>query len=127
VGSRAAGGVPPTLRAHRFALELGLAVDGAISSPNVDLLAAFGILAGLVLLLVWTRRRWGQPRLHVRGAVALWLLAASLSFRLDQVDAVDDTGELLVLRFEERDGIAQLARCTANGLDVELHHILTFT
>jgi hypothetical protein len=44
-----------------------------------------------------------------------------------KADAVDETGELLVLRFEERDGIAQLARCTANGLDVELHHILTFT
>jgi hypothetical protein len=54
-------------------------------------------------------------------------LTSSLTFRLDQVDAVDDTGELLVLRFEERDGIAKLARCTSNGLDVELHHILTFT
>ena len=28
---------------------------------------------------------------------------------------------------EERDGIAKLATCTANGLDVELFHILTFT
>jgi hypothetical protein len=54
-------------------------------------------------------------------------LSSSLLFRLDQVDAIDDTGEQLVLRFEERDGIAKLARCTANGLDVELHHILTFT
>jgi hypothetical protein len=52
---------------------------------------------------------------------------ASLSFRLEQLSAVDDTGEQLVLRFEERDGIAKVARCTANGLDVELHHILTFT
>ena len=33
----------------------------------------------------------------------------------------------LVLRFEERDGIAKLARLTANGLEVELFHILTFT
>ena len=52
---------------------------------------------------------------------------SSLTFRLDQLDAADDTGEELVLRFEERDGIAKLARLTANGLDVELFHILTFT
>jgi hypothetical protein len=52
---------------------------------------------------------------------------SSLRFRLDQVESVDDTGEELVLVFEETDGIAKLARCTSNGLDVELHHILTFT
>jgi hypothetical protein len=52
---------------------------------------------------------------------------SALAFRLDQLDAVDDVGEELVLRFEERDGIAKLARLTANGLDVELFHILTFT
>lgn len=51
----------------------------------------------------------------------------TLSFRLDQIDAVDDTGGELLLRFEERDGIAKVARLTANGADVELHHILTFT
>jgi hypothetical protein len=33
----------------------------------------------------------------------------------------------LVLRFEERDGIAKLVHCTSNGLDVELFHILTTT
>jgi hypothetical protein len=32
-----------------------------------------------------------------------------------------------VLRFEEQDGIAKIARLTANGLDVELFHILTTT
>ncbi len=52
---------------------------------------------------------------------------SSLVFRLDQLDTADDTGQELVLRFEERDGIAKLAICRANGLDVELHHILTFT
>lgn len=52
---------------------------------------------------------------------------SSLAFRLDQLDAADDAGEELVLRFEERDGIAKLARLSANGLDVELFHILTFT
>jgi hypothetical protein len=51
----------------------------------------------------------------------------SLQFRLDQLDAVDDVGDELVLRFEERDGIAKLARLTHNGLDVELQHVLTFT
>jgi hypothetical protein len=52
---------------------------------------------------------------------------SSLAFRLDQLDAADDTGEALVLRFEERDGIAKLARATENGLEVELFHILTYT
>jgi hypothetical protein len=52
---------------------------------------------------------------------------STLRFRLDQLDAVTDTGQELVLQFEERDGIAKLARLTPNGLDVELFHILTFT
>ena len=52
---------------------------------------------------------------------------SSLSFRLEQLSGVADTGELLLIRFEEDDGIAKVARCTANGLEVELHHILTFT
>ena len=52
---------------------------------------------------------------------------SSLTFRLDQLDRVDDEGQELVLILEERDGIAKAARLTANGLDVELFHILTFT
>jgi hypothetical protein len=52
---------------------------------------------------------------------------SSVTFRLDQLDAAEDTGQELFLRFEERDGIAKVAYCTANGLDVELFHILTFT
>jgi hypothetical protein len=52
---------------------------------------------------------------------------SSLVFRLDQLAGADDVMDALVLRFEEDDGICKLARCTANGLDVELHHILTFT
>ena len=52
---------------------------------------------------------------------------SSLRFRFDQLDAAEDFGEELVLRFEETDGIAKTARMTANGLDVELFHILTFT
>jgi hypothetical protein len=52
---------------------------------------------------------------------------STLSFRLDQLEAADDVGAELVLRFEEQDGIAKLARLDANGLHVELFHILTFT
>jgi hypothetical protein len=52
---------------------------------------------------------------------------SSLAFRLDQLVDALDTGAELVLRFEEQDGIAKTARLTANGLDVELFHILTTT
>jgi len=52
---------------------------------------------------------------------------SSLTFRLDQVTRVDDTGQELVLVFDEEDGIAKLARAGATGLDVELFHVLTFT
>jgi hypothetical protein len=52
---------------------------------------------------------------------------SSLTFRLDQLERADDTGGQLVLLFEERDGIANIAYLTSNGLDVELFHILTFT
>ena len=52
---------------------------------------------------------------------------SSLRFRFDQLDAAEDVGEELLLRFEEQDGIAKIARLKTNGLDVELFHILTFT
>jgi hypothetical protein len=52
---------------------------------------------------------------------------SSLTFRLEQLDAVEDTGQELVLRFEEHDGIARLARLRSSGMDVELFHVLTFT
>jgi len=52
---------------------------------------------------------------------------SSLVFRLDQLDAAEDVMDALVLRFEEQDGITKLARCMSTGLDVELHHILTYT
>ena len=63
-------------------------------------------------------------------AVLLFVLGeqtSSLTFRLDQLDTVHDQIEELVLFFEERDGIVKAARLTANGLEVELFHILTFT
>jgi hypothetical protein len=88
----------------------------------------------------WTapRQNWeftlqqGQDFGRANNVEARLLVAAgeqtsSLVFRLDQLDAADDVMDALVLRFEEEDGIAKLARCTANGLDVELFHILTFT
>ena len=52
---------------------------------------------------------------------------SSVRFRLDQLDAADDFAGELILRFEEREGIAKAARLTSNGLDVELFHILTYT
>ncbi len=52
---------------------------------------------------------------------------SSVCFRLDQLDAADDTGDQLVLRFEEEDGIAKVAYLNENGFDAELFHILTFT
>ena len=52
---------------------------------------------------------------------------SSLRFRLDQLDAADDLVDQLVLRFEENDGITKAATLTANGLDIEMFHILTFT
>jgi hypothetical protein len=53
--------------------------------------------------------------------------SSALTFRLDQLAAADDTGAELVLRFEEEDGIAKLARLSATGLDIDLFHILTYT
>ncbi len=52
---------------------------------------------------------------------------STVRFRLDQLDAVDDFTDELVLRLEEQDGISKAVRLTANGFDVEFHHILTFT
>lgn len=52
---------------------------------------------------------------------------SSFSFRLDQLSGAEDTGEELVLRLEENDGIAKLARLRSNGLELELFHVLTYT
>ena len=71
---------------------------------------------------------FGRPN-NVEGHVSFISgeQTSSLMFRLDQLDAAEDSGEELLLRFEERDGIAKTARLTASGLEVELFHILTFT
>ncbi len=49
---------------------------------------------------------------------------SSLRFRLDQVEIVEELMGTLMIRFEEQDGIAKVAWATANGLDVELFHIV---
>jgi hypothetical protein len=51
---------------------------------------------------------------------------SSLMFRLEQLDLAEAAQDELLLRFEERDGIAKAARCTENGLDVELFHIVGY-
>jgi hypothetical protein len=53
--------------------------------------------------------------------------SSSISFRLVQVEAIQDLVEELVIRFEEENGITKAARLVPNGLHVELFHILTFT
>jgi hypothetical protein len=105
---------------------------------QVEVDEALTVLAATLEDWVAPRQQWElQLREgHESGRgnnVEAWLLyvqgeqTSTLSFRLDQLDAADDVGEELVLRFEERDGIAKLARLDANGLHVELFHILTFT
>ena len=71
---------------------------------------------------------FGRPNnVEARLLFAQGEQTSTLVIRLDQLDAVDDTGEELVLRIAEQDGVAQLVRLRATGLDVELFHILTFT
>jgi hypothetical protein len=50
---------------------------------------------------------------------------SSLRFRLDQVEVVEELMGTLMVRFEEKDGIAKVAWATGNGLDVELFHIVS--
>jgi hypothetical protein len=50
---------------------------------------------------------------------------SSVSFRLDQIDVAEELMGTLMLRFEETDGIAKVAWATANGLDIELFHIVS--
>jgi hypothetical protein len=48
----------------------------------------------------------------------------SLSFRLDQVESVQELDRELWLTLDERDGIAKAAHLAPLGLDVELHHVV---
>ncbi len=104
----------------------------------VDVDDALGVYAATIEDWVTPRQAWEATlregtefgrtnNVEVRLLFVAGEQTSALSFRLDQVTGADDTGEELVLRFEEADGIAKLARCTANGLDIELFHILTYT
>ena len=48
----------------------------------------------------------------------------SLSFRLDQLDSIQELGDELWLILEERDGIAKGIHLASAGFDLELHHII---
>ncbi len=50
---------------------------------------------------------------------------SSLSFRFEQLELAEDLMGTLMLRFEERDGIAKVAWATPTGLDLELFHIIS--
>ena len=104
----------------------------------VDIEEALGVFVATIEDWVTPRQNWeltlreGTEFGKANNVEARVLFVAgeqtsSLSFRLDQLDAADDAGDTLVLRFEEEDGIAKLARLSSTGLDLELFHILTFT
>ena len=110
--------------------------DGVVMDVDVD--EDLAVLA--VTLEDWVTPRPGWELMLRQGTefdrrnnveaeleLALGEQTSRLLFRLDQLEAADDSPEELVLRFEERDGIAKLARLNENGLDVELFHIRTLT
>ena len=105
---------------------------------QVEVDEALSVLAETLETWVEPRQNWtlvlregfefGRPNnIEISIAFVAGEQTSTLQFRLEQLDSATDTGEQLVLQFEERDGIARLARLMSNGLDVELHHILTFT
>jgi hypothetical protein len=112
--------------------------DRADETIQVDVDEALTVLAATLEDWVSPRQNWelqlreGHDSGRANNIEARLLYVAgeqttALSFRLEQLDMADDLGGELVLRFEEQDGIAKIARLTANGMDVELFHILTFT
>jgi hypothetical protein len=53
---------------------------------------------------------------------------SSALFRLDQIDSFDEFDYVLVLRFDvTEDGHAKAISCNANGMDVEMFHLLVYT
>jgi hypothetical protein len=107
-------------------------------SIDVEVDEALTVFAATIEEWVTPRQSWelqlreGHERGRGNNVEARLLYVAgeqttSLAFRLDQIYTADDTGDALVLRFEENNGVAKLAYLTSNGLDVELFHILTFT
>ena len=112
--------------------------DGVVIDVDVDVDEDLAVLAATLEDWVTPRPGWElmlregtefdrRNNVEAELELALGEQTSRLLFRLDQLEAADDTPEELVLRFEERDGIAKLARLNENGLDVELFHILTFT
>jgi hypothetical protein len=108
------------------------------SEVSVDVEVDEDLLAATIEEWVSHRQGWeqalveghdfGRPNnVEARLLFAQGEQTSTLVVRLDRLDAVDDTGEELVLRVAEEDGLAQLVRLRANGLDVELSHVLTFT
>jgi hypothetical protein len=53
---------------------------------------------------------------------------SSARFRLDQIHSIDEFDYVLILRFDvSHDGLAKAISCSANGLDVEMYHLLVYT
>ena len=50
--------------------------------------------------------------------------ACSISFRLDQLDSIQELGDELWLILEERDGIGKGMHLAPEGFDLELYHIV---
>ena len=50
--------------------------------------------------------------------------ACSISFRLDQLDSIQELGDELWLILEEEDGIAKGMHLAPEGFDLELYHIV---
>ena len=107
-------------------------------SVDVEVDEELTVLASTIEEWVSHRQGWelalveghdfGRPNnVEARLLFAQGEQTSTVVVRLDQLDAVDDTSEELVLRVAQEDGIAQLVRLRATGLDVELFHILTFT
>jgi hypothetical protein len=112
--------------------------DRADETIQVEVDEALTVLAATLEDWVAPRQNWelqlreGHDRGRANNIDARLVYVAgeqttALGFRLEQLETADDLGDELVLRFEETDGIAKLARLTSNGMDVELFHILTFT
>jgi hypothetical protein len=112
--------------------------ERADTPVEIEVDEALTVLASTIEEWVAPRQSWeltlreghefGRPNnVEARLLFVAGEQTSTLTFRLDQLDAAEDTGQELLLRFEEKDGIAKIARLTANGLDVELFHILTFT
>jgi hypothetical protein len=112
--------------------------ERADASVEVEVDEALGAHAAVLEDWVAPRQNWEatlrqghdfdrQNNVECRILFVAGEQTSSLTFRLDQLEVAEDTGEELMLRFEEQDGIAKTARLTPTGFDIHLFHILTFT